>query len=578
MKNMTGAQLLISLLQRQGVRTIAGIPGGAVLPIYDALAQMPQITHVLARHEQGAGFIAGGIARASGLPGVCLASSGPGATNLLTSIADAKLDSIPLVAITGQVPLPLLGTDAFQEVDTFGLSIPITKHSFLVRSAGELLECVPRAFEIAMSGRPGPVLIDIPKDVQMQNVCFSEWPDPGTKQTPAMPDESAICAAARMIDAAKQPVLYIGGGVVHSGAAAKVRTLAEKSSLPCVSTLMALGAMPATHPLSLGMLGMHGAPHTNYVLDECDLLIAVGARFDDRATGRLAAFCPRAKVIHIDIDSAELNKLRTANIGIAGDVTTVVESLVDRVTARRRSRWRARTQQLRAQHPLQLPGIEDMRRPYGLIAAVAEALDDDAIITTDVGQHQMWVAQSFAFTHPRQWITSGGLGTMGFGLPSAIGAAIANPQRTVFCFSGDGSILMNAQELATLADTGANVKVLVMNNRSLGLVRQQQSLFYERRLIASQFESTPCFETLAAAFGIASFDLDGSEHPREALHSALGKPGPLLLHASIERAEYVFPMVPPGAGNTEMIDRAPCAKKQQPGSQLSDLKENVERI
>ena len=552
-ETLTGAQIVVRLLERQGVRTLSGIPGGAILPIYDALSQSELIHHVLARHEQGAGFIAQGMARASGEVAVCLASSGPGATNLLTAIADAKLDSIPMVAITGQVARSMIGTDAFQEVDTYGLSIPITKHNFLVGSAQDLLDVIPRAFRLAASGRPGPVLIDIPKDVQNQAVEIGDWPEPGVADpVPAAPAE-LIAGAAAMIDAAARPILYLGGGVVHSGASEQALALAEKASLPTVMTLMALGAMPADHPLSLGMLGMHGARCTNFALDECDLLIAVGARFDDRATGKVAAFCPQARIIHIDIDPSELGKIKAAHVGIRGDVAAVLEQLVPRVGSPVRTSWLARVGELKAAYPLRLPGIDDARTPYGLIRAVADGLDDQAIIATDVGQHQMWVAQAYPLRRPRQWLTSGGLGTMGFGLPTAIGAALADPARTVVCFSGDGSILMNVQELATAAEEGVNVKVVLMDNASLGLVFQQQTMFYGERIFASKFKGVPDFIKVAEGFGWRTLDLDRADDPRAALHQALAERGPVLIHASIDMCEQVLPMVAPGASNKDMI-------------------------
>lgn len=553
MSQMTGAQLIVRLLERQGVRTIAGVPGGAILPLYDALSGSDIIHHVLTRHEQGAGFIAQGMSRISGQPEVCFASSGPGATNLVTAIADAKLDSIPMVAITGQVPLSMIGTDAFQEVDTYGMSIPITKHNFLVRHVSELLTVIPEAFRIAMSGRPGPVLVDIPKDVQTALIDVEDLPTPATLARGGDIDIAAVDTAARMINEAEQPVLYLGGGVIHSGAAHQAVTLAEQGGLPTTMTLMALGAMPVDHPLSIGMLGMHGARYTNFVLQEADLLICIGARFDDRAIGKTAEFCPNAKIIHIDIDPSELHKIKAAHVAIAGDVAAVLDALLPRVKVMLRKRWLSHVQGLKTRFPLQMPDRENPRSHYGLIHAVAEALDDEAVITTDVGQHQMWVAQAYPFRRPRQWLTSGGLGTMGFGMPVAIGAALADRERTVVCFSGDGSLQMNIQELGTLADENLNVKIVLMNNNSLGLVYQQQNLFYGKRTYASKYSRHTDFVKIAEGFGIAAIDLDAHENPRAALAEVLTAPGPCLIHASIDREEFVYPMVAPGAANTEMI-------------------------
>ena len=552
-ETLTGAQITVRLLERQGIRTVAGIPGGAILPIYDALGQSTEIHHVLARHEQGAGFMAQGMARATGMPAVCLASSGPGATNLLTAIADAKLDSIPLVAITGQVPKAMIGTDAFQEVDTYGLSVPITKHNFLVSSAEELLEVLPRAFQIAASGRPGPVLIDIPKDVQTQAIEISQWPEPGRALPAPTADPEQIEQVAAMINAAERPILYLGGGVVHSGASTAAIELAEKASLPTVMTLMALGTMPVDHPLSLGMLGMHAARYTNFLLDECDLLIAVGARFDDRATGKVAAFCPQAKIIHIDIDPAELDKIKTAHIGIAADISEALGQLLPAVFENSRKTWVDRSNQLKAEFPLDMTGSDNPRSHFGLIRSVAACLDDEAIIATDVGQHQMWVAQAYPLRRPRQWLTSGGLGTMGFGVPAAIGAALAERERTVVCFTGDGSIMMNIQELVTAAEENVNIKIVLMDNATLGLVHQQQTLFYGERLFASQFRSSPDFIKIAQGFGIAAVDLDSSTNPCATLMEAISRPGPCLIHASIDAEQKVYPMVPPGAANRDMI-------------------------
>ena len=423
MSRISGATLTIHLLERQGVRVVAGIPGGPILPIYDALSQSQQIVHVPARHEQGAGFIAQGMARSTGLPAVCMASSGPGATNLLTAIADANLDSIPLIAITGQVPTSLIGTDAFQEIDICRLAGAVTKHVFFVRSAAELLQVIPAAFEIATSGRPGPVLIDIPKDIQIEMIEVVDWPDAGRPQLYCVPDMMEFAKAAQMVAEAKQPVLYLGGGVVHAGAAPLAVRFAERACLPTVMTLMALGAMPADHALSLGMLGMHAARFTNLALRECDLLIAVGARFDDRVTGKVAEFCSQARIIHIDIDPSELGKIKQPTLGITCDAAIALAAIIPLVEARQRPAWMERIAALRRQFPFVDAEGGDIHAHFGLIRAVADVLDDDAIITTDVGQHQMWVAQAYPFHRPRQLLTSGGLGTMGFGLPAAIGAA-----------------------------------------------------------------------------------------------------------------------------------------------------------
>jgi acetolactate synthase-1/2/3 large subunit len=563
---MTGAEIVVRELERQGVTHVAGIPGGAVLPIYDALSRSRTIRHVLARHEQGAGFIAQGIARVTGRPGVCLASSGPGATNLLTAIADAKLDSVPLVALTGQVPRGMIGTDAFQEVDTFGLSLPITKHNFLVQSAAELARVLPLAFRIAASGRPGPVLVDIPKDVQNEimdagagdgretdgDALDGDALDGDALGCDAL-DRDALARAAAMLDAAERPILYLGGGVTSAGAAALAVALAEKTGSPTVMTLMALGAMPAAHPLSLGMLGMHGARATNLALDACDLLVAIGARFDDRATGKASQFCPRAKIVHADIDPAEIGKIKRPDVAIVADAAAVLRALLERVRPRGRSAWRAAIADLEQRFPLWRPGRDSLRQPYGLVEAVAASVDASALVVTDVGQHQMWAAQAYPHSRPRAWLTSGGLGTMGFGLPAAIGAALAAPERKVICFSGDGSLLMNIQELATAAEEQVDVKIVLMDNGSLGLVHQQQSLFYGGRTYASKYRACPDFIALATGFGVRAIDLDRAADPRRALAAAIEAPGPCLVHASIDIEEKVFPMVPPGASNLEMI-------------------------
>ena len=550
---MNGAQLILKLLERQGITCLSGIPGGANLPLYDALTASP-IRHVLARHEQGAGFIAQGMARATGKTAVCLATSGPGATNLLTAIADALLDSIPIVAITGQVPRAMIGTDAFQEIDTYGLTIPITKHNFLVRSAAELLETIPAAFRIAASGRPGPVVVDVPKDVQTETVEFDVWPEPGVADPMPAFQPSDIEKMAEMIRAARRPIFYIGGGIVASGAGAVLRRVAEQNAIPAVSTLMALGTLAPEHPLFLGMLGMHAPRCANLALEECDLLIAAGSRFDDRATGKVARFCPQASIIHIDIDASELGKIKTPHLSIAADVGQVLGALEPLLAGPAgHEEWVERAAELKANHPLAMPGWDDPLQPYGIIRHVAALLDDEATITTDVGQHQMWAAQAYPLRRERQWLTSGGLGTMGFGLPAAIGAALAEPDRTVVCFSGDGSLLMNIQELSTAAEERLNVKIILMNNGHLGLVRQQQELFYESRFSASRFHTEPDFAMIARGFGVAGYDLAESSDPLETLARALSEPGPALINVPIAHEEKVFPMVPPGAANRDMI-------------------------
>lgn len=554
MYRMSGAQIIKELLKRQGVRTVFGIPGGSNLPIYDALATSRSIRHVLTRHEQGAGFMAQGMARVTGEPGVCMTTSGPGATNVLTALADAKLDSVPVVCITGQVPGPMIGTDAFQEVDTYGMSIPLTKHNFLVRTARELLEVIPAAFRIAASGRPGPVLVDVPKDVQTEIIEFADWPDPGVADMRPAPESYLVQKAAELINSASRPVLYLGGGVIGAGAADSARALAEKISAPAAMTLMGLGSIPHGHPLYMGMLGMHAAKYTNLVMEECDLILVAGARFDDRATGKLEKFCPNAKIVHIDIDPSELGKLRRPDVGLTGDVRLFFEALLPLVHDNGRAEWLARIKELSSQCPACFPGEHDARTPYGIVTRTAAMLDEDTVIATDVGQHQMRTAQAYPFRRPGRWLTSGGLGTMGFGLPAAIGAAMAEEGKRVVCFSGDGSLMMNIQELATAAEIGANVKIVLVNNNCLGLVRQQQAMFYENTGFASKYSHAPDFVRIAEGFGIRTWDLATAEDPEAAIAEAMAHNGPSLIHAPVSEEEHVYPMVPPGASNAEMIE------------------------
>lgn len=554
MFRMTGAEVLIRLLERQGIQTIPGIPGGANLPIYDALSRSPVIRHVLARHEQGAGFMAQGMARVTGRPQVFFATSGPGATNTLTALADAKLDSVPVICITGQVPRSMIGTDAFQEVDIYGMSIPATKHNFLVRCVEELVQIIPEAFRIAASGRPGPVLVDIPKDVQTAEIDISFWPDPGLAEAPNAVAMQDVENAARMINTAERPMFYLGGGVIQSGASALARTFAEKAGLPTVMTLMGLGGIPSGHPLSLGMLGMHAAPCANLALEECDLLIAAGVRFDDRATGKVEEFCPGAKIIHMDIDPAELGKIRPAHQALVGDVAQALQALIPRLEARNRGPWLERVRTLKTDHPMRLSGSENPRSGYGVVLEAARLAGPQAVVATDVGQHQMRAAQAYPFDTPRRWLTSGGLGTMGFGLPAAIGAALARPDLPVICFSGDGSLLMNIQEMATAVEQGVNVKIVLNNNNALGLVRQQQQLFYEGNLFASDYGYAVDFLRIAQGFGMQTLNLDQSADPSGDLERIFNEPGPGLIHLTVDAGDNVYPMVPPGAANSEMIE------------------------
>ncbi|OEU65273.1 MAG: acetolactate synthase, large subunit, biosynthetic type [Desulfovibrio sp. S3730MH75] len=549
---ISGAELVIRLLERQGIEIVCGIPGGSNLPIYDVLRDS-SIKHVLARHEQGAGFMSQGMARTTGKAAVCMATSGPGVTNLLTAIADASLDSIPIVAITGQVSASLIGTDAFQEVDTYGLTIPITKHNFLVQSAKELLTVIPEAFRLAESGRPGPVVVDIPKNVQKEIIELEAFPEIGIKQSLPMCDEKSLAKAIAMISGARRPVIYAGGGIIAAGATDDLIRFAHKNSIPVVTTLMGLGAYPHGDPHYLGMLGMHGERATNMIMEEADLLIALGVRFDDRAVGKSCEFCKHADILHIDIDRSEIGKIKPSNFSIVGDVGHALKEFADRVEPAIRIGWSARISSLRMLHPEILQDKEDFFHPINLLRVASESLSDESIITTDVGQHQMWVAKGYPFKKPRTLLTSGGLGTMGFGLPNAIGAALANPDRRVVCVSGDGSILMNIQELATLAEHRLNVKVLIMNNNRLGLVRQQQAMFFEERYFASTFDSSPDFVSIAKGFGVPAFDLSEEENPSLFLRKVLGQDGPCVINILIDFDNKVLPMVPPECANREMI-------------------------
>jgi acetolactate synthase-1/2/3 large subunit len=546
---MNGAQWVVHALRAQGVETVFGYPGGAIMPVYDALYD-GGVEHLLCRHEQGAAMAAIGYARSTGKTGVCIATSGPGATNLLTGLADALLDSVPVVAITGQVAAPLIGTDAFQEVDVLGLSLACTKHSFLVESLDELPRVLAEAFEIAHSGRPGPVLVDIPKDIQLAIGEPEAW-------LSAVEDDAdlpfaGLQQAREMLAHAKKPMLYVGGGVGIAQAVPALREFISVTGMPSTVTLKGLGAVPANHPFYTGMLGMHGTKAANLAVQECDLLLAVGARFDDRVTGKLNTFAPHAKVIHMDIDPAELSKLRQAHVGLQGPLNQLLPALQQPLHI---ASWQQHIAALNEEHQWRYdhPG-QAIYAPL-LLKQLSERKSAEAVVTTDVGQHQMWTAQHMTFTRPENFITSSGLGTMGFGLPAAVGAQVARPEDTVICVSGDGSFMMNVQELGTIKRKQLPVKILLLDNQRLGMVRQWQQLFFEERYSETTLTDNPDFLTLASAFGIPGQHITRKDQVEAALDALLNSDGPYMLHVSIDEYENVWPLVPPGASNSQMLEK-----------------------
>ena len=554
----TGAKILVESLQREGVETIFGYPGGVVLPIYDELYDS-SLRHILVRHEQAAAHAADGYARASGRVGVCLATSGPGACNLVTGIATAYMDSVPIVALTGQVPTSLLGNDAFQESDITGITMPITKHNYLVKNTADLGRVVKEAFYIAGTGRPGPVLIDIPKDVSTNSVKVSPVPDKVTLRgyNPTYRGHKRqIEKALQMIAAAERPVIYAGGGVIASNASAELCTFATQMGIPIATTLMGLGCIPGDHPLNLGMLGMHGTEYANFAITESDLLFSIGVRFDDRVTGKTDTFAPHAKIIHIDIDPAEIGKNKRVDVPIVGDVKAVLQDLLSLLKKTGATdAWLKKIKHWKQHHPLKCPSDGSLR-PQFVIRQMSELLKGDAIIVSEVGQNQMWAAQHYCFKNPRTWITSGGLGTMGYGLPAAMGAHFARPDLPVFDVAGDGSIQMNIQEFGTIAHNNIPVKIAILNNRFLGMVRQWQELFFDRRYSFTELPAVE-FVKIANAYGIEGVKVESSEDVMPALKAALDCDGPFVMDFRIEREENVFPMVPAGAAINEMIGGHP---------------------
>ena len=562
-QRVNGGYALMDSLRRHGVRHIFGYPGGAILPIYDELHKAESrgwLQHILVRHEQGGTHAADAYARATGQVGVCFGTSGPGATNLVTGIATAHMDSVPMVVITGQVPRAAIGTDAFQETDIFGITLPIVKHSWVVRDPRDIGRIVAEAFLIAASGRPGPVLIDVPKDVGVEEFDYIPV-EPGSaipagfKPSPQA-DPAALEACLALIRQARRPLLYVGGGAISSGAHDLVHQLAERFQLPVTTTLMGKGAFDEQHPLAVGMLGMHGTAYANFAVTECDLLIAAGARFDDRVTGRLDGFAPRAQVIHIDIDAAEMGKTRMPDVAVVADVKQALESLLAASTGEgsegRTEAWLERIDSWKRHYPLVVPAPEGEIAPQEVVALLQE-LAPSAYVTTDVGQHQMWAAQ-FLHTGPRRWISSAGLGTMGYGMPAAMGVQTAFPDQQVICVAGDASILMNIQELGTLSQYNLAVKVVVLNNGWQGMVRQWQESFYSERYSASEMTGgMPDFPALAEAFGVKGVRISERASLRQQLNDALQHDGPAFIEVVVRRNENCYPMVPPGASNAQMV-------------------------
>ncbi len=546
---MTGAQLVVAALQQQGIKTVFGYPGGAIMPIYDALYD-GGVEHILCRHEQGAAMAAIGMARSTQSVAVCMATSGPGATNLVTGLADAFLDSVPLVAITGQVASSHIGTDAFQEMDVIGMSLSCTKHSYLVTDIGELAATLAEAFEVAKTGRPGPVIVDIAKDVQLAQAPSSEFP---VFTPPAMPEAcpEQLHTAQQLLSASQRPVLYVGGGVQLAKATATVREFLRLNPMPSVSTLKGLGTIERHDPHYLGMLGMHGTKAANLVVQESDLLIVVGARFDDRVTGKLDTFAPHAKVIHIDIDAAEFNKLRRANAALRGDINRILPQLELNHDI---SSWADYSESLRCDFTWRYDHPGEMIFAPLLLKQLSDMMPDSAMVSTDVGQHQMWAAQHIQPRAPENFITSAGLGTMGFGLPASMGAAVARPDDQSILISGDGSFMMNVQELGTLKRRQIPVKMVLLDNQRLGMVRQWQSLFFDGRHSETILDDNPDFVMLAQAFGIPGKTITKKEQVEPALQEMLASKTAYLLHVLIDEEENVWPLVPPGASNSDMLE------------------------
>ncbi|HEV2349818.1 MAG TPA: biosynthetic-type acetolactate synthase large subunit [Terriglobia bacterium] len=567
-KWLNGSEILLESLRREKVEVMFGLPGGAVLPLYDAMYSAG-IRHLLVRHEQAAGFAADGYARATGKPGVCLVTSGPGATNVITALTSAMMDSIPIVVLTGQVPASVIGKDAFQEADTIGITLPCTKQSFMANSAAELPEIIHRAFRAAVSGRPGPVLVDLPKSVLMEKAepIFPSRPIDERPERPREWNHDDIARAAEMILESRNAVLYVGGGVIASEASREIRELAELTHIPVTTTLMALGAFPSRHPLSLGMLGMHGSYATNQSLCHSDLLVAVGARFDDRITGRVKDFCTLAKKIQIDVDPSEINKNVRVDHALVGDAREILQALIAELKRQAqqgnssapsaRQEWLLRIEAWRAEHPLTYDKYSAAVKPEFVLETISKCTEEHAIISVDVGQHQMWAAQFCSFTHPRTWLSSSGLGAMGYGFPAAMGAQMAFPNRQVIAIVGDGGFQMTLNDLATVVQYHVPVKIAIINNRSLGMVRQWQEIFFEKRYCDIDLNFAPDFVKLAESYGIRASRVEHRTDVVDAVRDFLSDREPRLIDFWVDPAENVYPIVPPGASLAEMVVEPP---------------------
>ncbi|RLG24569.1 biosynthetic-type acetolactate synthase large subunit [Methanosarcinales archaeon] len=554
-KKRSGAEVVVEALIKEGVDVIFGYPGGAVLPVYDVLYHTKKIRHILVRHEQAAAHAADGYARATGKVGVCIATSGPGATNLVTGLATAYMDSSPIVAFTGQVPTFMIGNDAFQEANITGITYSITKHNYLVKDVDELPRILKEAFYIASTGRPGPVLIDLPKDIQnaQTSVPYPEEVYIRSYNPHYEGNLKQIKLAAKVIDKSEAPVIYAGGGVVASGASKELFEFAHHNNIPVTTTLMALGAFPENDPLSLHMLGMHGTRYANYAVTEADLIIAVGARFDDRITGKVSEFAPRAKIIHIDIDPTSISKNVKVDIPIVGDAKKILSKLTSLTKGKKRDDWLKKIAQWKEKYPLRYHTNGKLKPQY-VVEKIYEVTKGKAIIATEVGQNQMWAAQFYRYTRPRSFISSGGLGTMGFGFPASIGAQIGRPDEIVIDIAGDGSFQMNIQELATISKYKIPVKVAILNNGYLGMVRQWQQLFHEKRYSQVDLYGVPDFVKVAEAYNVIGIRIEKMEEVESALKKALSIKGPVIMDFHVEREENVYPMVPSGAALTQMIE------------------------